>query len=294
MKNPENKAAVFILLGQSNAVGHGIPMADCDKIIEPMTNVFGLNREFNQSFDNKTLTWSGYTSSGMNLAEAQDNTYSVANCLAKLWQDEIDSGNKYGLPDLYIVHIAIGAQGITEGYMWNPGYEKMLIPGKPTKVKISLYPYTLHILSLVRESLFALGKNPEIIKIHWRGGENDVTASDAELESTLKPLYEKMISEFSSVLSENTETVLHRLICRERQLRDDASGVQLTRMNYMNEVFEKIADENKSVSIFDVRNAPHYVPDTVGNGVFLGDVVHYTPETNKWVAEEILKSYKQF
>lgn len=75
-------------------------------------------------FDNKELKWSGYTSFGMNLAEEQDNTYSLANCLAKLWQDEIDSGNKRNLPDLYIVHIAIGAQGVTEGYMWNLDYEK--------------------------------------------------------------------------------------------------------------------------------------------------------------------------
>lgn len=31
-----NKAVVFILLGQSNAVGHGIPMREEDKIIKPM------------------------------------------------------------------------------------------------------------------------------------------------------------------------------------------------------------------------------------------------------------------
>jgi len=24
-----------------------------------------------------------------------------------------------------------------------------------------------------------------------------------------------------------------------------------------------------------------------GNGIFIEDVVHYTPETNRWVAEEI-------
>ncbi len=292
MKDHNNKAAVFILLGQSNAVGHGVPMKDEDKITVPMKNVFGLSRELNQSFDNDTLNWTGYTSAGMNLAEQQDDTYSVANLLAKIWQGEIDTGNSSELPDLFIVHIAIGAQGITQGYMWNPEYEKILIPGAPTKVKISLYPYTLHILSLVRKSLFALGKIPEAIKMHWRGGENDVTASDAELESALKPLYEKMISEFSSVLGENTETVLHRLVCYERQLRDDPSGVQLNKMNFINSVFEKLATENEDISIFDVRNAPHYVPDIVGNGIFRSDVVHYTPEVNQWVAQQIFEGYR--
>ncbi len=47
-----NKVAVFILLGQSNAVGHAIPMDDKDKICKPLKNVFGLERETNQSFEN--------------------------------------------------------------------------------------------------------------------------------------------------------------------------------------------------------------------------------------------------
>lgn len=138
------------MLGQSNAVGHTIPMRDEDKIINPMKNVFGLSRENNQSFENKRLRWSGYTSFGMNLAEEQYNTYSLANCLAKLWQDEIDSRNKRNLSDLYIVHIAIGAQGVTDEYMWNPNYEKKLIPGRLGMVDIALTLFTNHILSLLK------------------------------------------------------------------------------------------------------------------------------------------------
>ena len=45
----KRKAAVFILLGQSNAVGHAIPMAEEDVISTPLKNVFGLSREKNQS-----------------------------------------------------------------------------------------------------------------------------------------------------------------------------------------------------------------------------------------------------
>jgi len=84
-------AAVFILLGQSNAVGHILPMRQEDKILEPMKNVFGLSRTLNQSFDNKELRWTGYTSFDMNLAESQDDTYSIANCLARIWQDAVDA-----------------------------------------------------------------------------------------------------------------------------------------------------------------------------------------------------------
>ena len=111
------KAAVFIMLGQSNAVGHDLPMCREDYITAPLTDVFGLHRAENQSFDVTHLTWRGYESGGMNLAEEQDHTYSVPNCLARQWQDAIDNGQP--LPSLYILHIAIGAEGvvgsITEG-----------------------------------------------------------------------------------------------------------------------------------------------------------------------------------
>ncbi len=290
MKNLENKAAVFVLLGQSNAVGHGIPMKDEDKITEPLKNVFGLGRKLNQSFDNDTLNWTGYMSAGMNLAEEQDDTYSVANYLAKLWQDEIDAGAE--LPDLFIIQIAIGAQGITEGYMWNPEYKKTLIPGKLGTVNISLYPYTLHILSLVEESLTKVGKTDMDIKIHWRGGENDTTASEELLKSTLKDTYNTIFGGVYQSLGERADTVIHRLVCRDRCMDLDPTGAKAERMDYVNTVFEDLALENANISLFDVRNAPHYIPNMRGNGIFIEDVVHYTPETNKWVAEEILKNYK--
>ena len=82
----KNKCAVFILLGQSNAAGHGVPMKEEDIVTLPMKNVFGLSRAMHQSLDNTALAWQGYTTAGMNLAEECDNSYSVANCLAKRWQ----------------------------------------------------------------------------------------------------------------------------------------------------------------------------------------------------------------
>ena len=70
----QKKAAVFILMGQSNAVGHGLKMREEEIIRIPMKNVFGLSRAQNQSYRNTRLVWEGYTSEGMNLAEEQDNT----------------------------------------------------------------------------------------------------------------------------------------------------------------------------------------------------------------------------
>ena len=48
-----------MLFGQSNAVGHAVPMKEEDRIRVPLRNVYGLSRERNQSYDNPELYWSG-------------------------------------------------------------------------------------------------------------------------------------------------------------------------------------------------------------------------------------------
>lgn len=284
------KAAVFILLGQSNAVGHGIPMREDDIIKQPLKNVFGLSREQNQSFDSTSLAWSGYTSFGMNLAEEQDNTYSVANCLAALWQKHIDSGNRYDLPDLYIVQIAIGAQGVTEEYMWYPEREPRLISGKIETVDISLFPFSNHIFSLLEKSFAEMGIDYEIIGLHWRGGENDVTASLNYLNDHLESIYCLILDEFNRLL-ENPPIILHEIVCFDRMNDLDPSGKYLENMNYINAVFRKLCQRYKNISLFDPRNAPQFNSQARGNGLFINDFVHYTPEVNAWVAETILEQY---
>lgn len=281
------KAAVFILLGQSNATGHNLPMAEEDKILAPLGNVFGLSREMNQSFDNTSLTWSGYTSHGMNLAEEQDHTYSIANCLARCWQDAVDGGE--GLPDLYIVQIAIGAQGVTPGYMWHPDYPKILIPGKLGKVKIALTPFAVHVLSMLKDSIRERGAEPEIMGIHWRGGENDFYAGGEVYRPELKPLYKQILGSFYEALGEQSPTVLHRLVCFERPVT--AQG--LSNLHFINQVFDELANEMPNISVLDVRQAPQYIPDVPGNGLFKSDFVHFTQDVNQWVAGRILADYAQ-
>lgn len=284
-------AAVFILFGQSNAAGHWIPMEKCDIIDKPLKNVFGLSRELNQTFDNKKLFWSGYKSSGMNLAEPVDDTYSVANCLAMRWQGEIDLGGE--LPDLYIVHIAVGGQGVTEGYMWNPDYEKKLETGKggDIDVDISLYPYALHILSMVDDSFKEMEKTYDIIGLHWRGGENDFTVPEDELANNLQKTYKHMFDGFRKALNINAEIVLHRLYDFEKADQVDPSGEHRKSTEYINYVFESLAKEDENISVFDVGLCPWYKEGVRGNGIFIEDVVHYNPETNAWVAKKIYDEY---
>ncbi len=277
------------MLGQSNAVGHALPMKDEDMIRTPLKNVFGLQRKDNQSFDTAALTWSGYTSFGTNLAEEQDNTYSLPNCLAQLWQTRIDNGDS--LPDLYIVQIAVGAEGVTDGYMWHPNKEKRLIPGPLGTVDISLFSFTNHIFRLLDNSFQEEHKDYEIIGLHWRGGENDVTATEEYLSQHLHEIYETMLRVFNTLLN-TPPVILHRLVCPDRMNAMDPTGQYLRNMQFINGVFEKLAQRHENVSVFDTRTAPQYTPSVCGNGLFIEDLVHFTPEINRWVADKILKDYK--
>jgi hypothetical protein len=72
----------------------------------------------------------------------------------------------------------------------------------------------------------------------------------------------------------------------------DPTGVKLERMHYINSVFERLA-EKYGAEIFDATKAPQFIPNVRGNGIFIGDCVHYTPEVNGWVAETILAEYKK-
>ena len=224
----------------------------------------------------------------MNLAEEQDNTYSIANCLAAIWQRHIDDGNLCNLPDLHIIQIAIGAQGVTEQSMWHPKREPKLIPGKLGTVDISLFSFTNHIFSLLDDSFAKLGKEYEIIGVHWRGGENDVTASSEYLSEHLESIYRTMFDAWNALL-QNPPIVLHKIVCPDRMNDMDASGAYLQNMHCINDVFDRLVQGYENVSLFDPRTAPQYVPDIRANGLFIEDAVHFTPEVNAWIAQEILK-----
>ena len=283
------KIAVFMLFGQSNATGHGVPMAEDDIIKEPLKNVFGLNREPNQSFDTEKLKFTGYTSYGMNLAENQDNTYSVANCLARAWQSDIDSGAN--LPDLYIIHISIGSQGVYG--MWSPTRQRKLIPGKLGDCDISMYPLACHVLSLFKKYMEENELKPDFVGMHWRGGEQEFWQSVPNLKNDdrLKNTYKTIFAGLRESLGAQFPIVLHKLNF-EAVLSGIEDGKHLPSMRYINEVFGELEKELDGVSIFDSTRAPHYNPDDPYT-LFRWDLIHYNPQTNTWVAKEILKEYKQ-
>ena len=276
------KKALFVLLGQSNAVGHAVPMTEEDKILTPMKNVFGLHRKENQKLDLEQLTWSGYTSDGMNLGETQDHTYSLANCLAKYWQEAVDGGKD--LPDLYIVQIAIGAQGVAPQFMWHPDREPILIPGTLSKVNISLYPFTMHILSLVKESLGDF----DAVQVHWRGGEQDMAAVFEDPAIDLQSPYQRMVDDLNKTLDYPT-IVFHKIVAKDR-MAEEPTGTKTRIMADINAIFENFA-KKENVTTFDPRNYPGFDPNVMGEGIFKDDNIHFKPEVNRWVAKQIFDDY---
>ena len=288
--NKQSKAQVFILLGQSNAVGHDLPMAEEDKIVIPMKNVFGLTREKNQSYDINELTWSGYTSAEMNLGETQDDTYSLANCLATLWQKQIEQGEK--LPNLYIVQIAIGGEGVTEKYMWYPKKSQMLQPGKLFEANISLYSFSRHILSLLKKSFEKQNQDYEILGLHWRGGEEEINVPMEALENSLKGIYEELFEGLWGSLKDRPATILHKIVLEERANNDTTHNIQ-ARMDYINQVFAWLEERHGNVTIFDPCKSPFYTLDAQGRGLFKQDLTHFTRENNEWIARTIIEEYKK-
>ena len=163
-------AAVLYIMGQSNAHAHDQNLAEQEHITCPMKNVRTLNRAYNQSFENDHVEWSGFTSAEYNLGETQDHTASLAYYTAKAWQKAIDDG--MALPDLYIVQISIGAEGLFAGNdngptgMWSMEKPKKLKPGVLLEADIALFPFALHTMKLVHEDLSARFHNPYMLGLH--------------------------------------------------------------------------------------------------------------------------------
>jgi hypothetical protein len=149
----------------------------------------------------------------------------------------------------------------------------VLVPGKLGTVNISLFPFSTHILGLLDDSFAAMQMDYEIIGLHWRGGENDITDSNAYLKENLMDIYRRIFGEFNRILK-HPPIVLHEIYCPERMHDLDPTGAYLENMFFINDTFHALANEFDNISLFDVRRAPFYVADERQHGIFIGDAIH--------------------
>ena len=280
----ENSAPILIVLGQSNAHAHATHLPDEEIIHTPLKNVHGLHRRENQAFGLSDVVWSGFTTDGMNLGETQDDTCCLANYFAAMWQKAIDSGKK--LPDLYIIQISVGCQGIAQfeycgQNMWYPERELIMRPGPLGQINISLYPLTVEILSLASMNLMMQGKTPQVIGLHWNQWECEArTKSKAlnEAEANYRNLFWGFFTALGSdQTGKNIPLYLYRPLCDV----DDKESPEILRA-----IFEKFTREYDDCRMIDLTKTSFYEADTPHHGIFRKeDNVHYRPEIQRYFAE---------
>lgn len=279
----ERDAAVLISFGQSNSHGHGTRLPEDQRIQTPMGHVFGLPRTKNQSYDCQKVQWSGYTSFGMNLGEIQDHTCCLATEFARLWQAEIDQGA--ALPDLYIIQISVGAQGVhkTEAYGWNmwyPDRPPVLKDGTDGPLDISLYPLAIHILNCAMDSFRAMGKTPKILGLHWNQWETEVETAGEALDCAQEN-YRRIFDGFRQAVGLQFPIYLYRPISEYYQKPE-----ALVRIN---QIFDQMMAQDHDLQMLDLRTSPLWNPELETKGIFQADLVHYCNEAHRWFAQEQLR-----
>ncbi len=278
--NKNTKAAVLFINGQSNATAHQQFLNEADRVYEPMKNVWSLDRNPNQSFDITDVTWSGWTSGGKNLGETQDHTASLAYFTAKKWQAAIDAGK--ALPDLYIVQISIGSQGIING-MWNRDKERVIKPGILGEADISLLLLALHINKLVMKNLTDAGKNPEVIGWHWLGCEQEVW-HEAYLRDDFQERYDYHFDVMRESMGGDIPTYLYKVYVKKACER---FKLPVCADEYIN---EEILRQSKRLGTVLVRaeESPYWDENHPHLGIFAEDNGHYLAKVQEWFSDKFL------
>ena len=274
----KTKKAVVFISGQSNAHAHGQALPEQDRITTPLSNVFTLNRDPNQSFDIDHVVWSGFTTAGNNLGESQDHTCSLGYYLATMWQSAIDAGAD--LPDLYIVQISVGSQGILNG-MWNRDKEKVLVPGPLGTVNIALYRLAKHIYPLVMENL----RDPTVLGFHWLGSEQEIwygAYQSPELNERYDHFFDTMLSAIGVPCPVYFYETYLIPACRNFGIPEEAAAG-------VNAALYRQA-ERLGATLIRAQDSPFWDPAAAGYGVFAPDNGHYTARVQQWYAQQFYQA----
>ena len=176
--------------------------------------------------------------------------------------------------------------------MWYPDREKCLKPGVLGKADISLYPFSRHILSLLKDSFDKKHTDFDIMGLHWRGGEEDTSVQVDLLQGTLEKLYTRMIKDFREDVGKDFPFVFHTIECKSRLRLNDPTGRQTESMNYINSVFRSLSEQFENVSVFNPETLSVYDADAENSGLYEADLVHFTKEANRLTALRILEDYR--
>ena len=286
MCETKEKVAVLFISGQSNAHAHGQKLDEAAYITEPLKNVYGLDRTPNQSLELEDVVWSGFTSGGKNLGETQDHTGSFAYHFAKNWQNARDLGAP--LPDLYIVQISVGAQGIVNG-MWNPDKEKVLVPGNLDVIDISLYPLALRVNELAISNLKRNGKTPVVIGWHWIGSEQDIRPGSFD-RADFQKRYDDFFDAMLQSIGEPCPLYVYKLYLERYCAK---KGVPLKGLQVVNNTLYRQCIRHGNAVFVELDRSPHWDAADIHCGVFAEDDAHYLAKVQKWFADEFFEAVRK-
>lgn len=272
-------AAILYISGQSNAHAHGQVLPEGEEINRCLKHVFTLDHRIDRSLTNETVTWRQFTSQFNNLGEHQDNTATLGYFAAKEWEKRIENGEK--LPDLYIVQISIGGQGILNG-MWNMTMKPELVNDNVTP--IPLYHLALHTYDLVYRDMKARFKNPAAIGWHWIGSESDCIKEFSE-STSLRTDYDKFFDTTFNAIGFECPLFLYRLVFYKNDT------VYIPGVETINGIFEDYVHKYKNCRIIDCRQSPYWDENASALGIFNEtDNIHYLAKVQKWFSKEFFKA----
>ncbi|MFJ1709424.1 discoidin domain-containing protein [Kitasatospora sp. NPDC088346] len=280
-----NDAPVLIALGQSNAAS-ATQMSNPDDVAKcgNFTHVKGLKRTDNRMAGALNATWAPYTCAGTNMgADIYPNSYSVASLTALRWEQAIKDGQS--LPDLYVIHVAWGGQGIQEADAPNNRWW----PDRDQSDRESLHQLTLNTISNSLRALRDAGKTPRIIGMHWNQWEQEAhTGVTATISAShMQQAFRNVLDPLQTITGTTGYPVF---LYRPRSTTFDATATQhvtdaltalanLPAPNPYRLIDPALATTATGTPLYDPSAGPMY-------GIFQSDRIHYTQPVQEWFAAQ--------
>ncbi|MFB8241112.1 discoidin domain-containing protein [Kitasatospora purpeofusca] len=307
-------APVLIVLGQSNAEGWTVPLTDADRAkCQSLDNVKGLSRADHRTVGATAATWSRYTCAGNNLGLEHGTepkvgyNHHVASVTALRWQRAVEAGAK--LPDLNVIHIAWGSQGVLETEVG--GNNRWWPDRDPTDIE-SLFPLAMNTIGNGLRALQEDGKRPRIIGIHWNQWEAEAKNAGTTVDG-LKQAFLKVLNPLRTITGDTGAPIF---LYRPRSVGYDKAATLRTK-----QALEEIAVD-PPYKLLDTRDATaltfsadhttsqagaylytlrssteQQIEDTAWDaappqnnfGIFT-DTKHYTTDVHTWLADQQWKT----
>ena len=333
-----DEVAVLFVMGQSNSAGlNGLPTdltltgasgAGAGTGGMPAPNVWGIRNDgwsniagnadgsgapFTQpisAIDHVSwVNWSDSTSSDMNLGY-YGGSGNAANFAAYAWQSAINAGEP--LPDLYIIHIGWGSQGVDVAddafsgccgwtvhgvNLWQPLLDASKTP------TYALAPFARRMMYLGLKQILATGKKPRILGLEWNQWEAEAAPLNSSGNATTirraPQNYAYLFSSFFAAVGSTFPVLIVKpLSTAYDNVTNAVAPYNPAALASMQKVFGGFVDANPRIFSFaDASQSPDWNGQPPSFGIFQGGTlgggdgsVHYNLDTQKWFGEQALAS----